>query len=608
MSMLDRAKKYVAKNNFASDHPLLKLGVERDARDAYFDGLVFAALSDDEKIEEPERDYLAKAAQSLAIPEDEIDERLQNFIKSDPLNCGMEAVKSLPGKDGEVAKLFLCEFSRVWSSHHQSVDDLCEWRKQLSAWMHVFYDEAFFAKFDDVVAKVLTDPTAVYALCDDFDDDVIRYLFSEIADVENIFIKKREEEERAVLPHPLKNSLSVEQKEHYVNAVRNAVDETSGNSPTKVQQKGLHHLAISLGVNGNDARAESISKITESSFESEKRNMAFFLYCDIARLFAMDGHAEFSAIQNQKLDNVLDTMKLLPEDETEFLREYSTYLGNGKESDTAVVVQKAQSRVRFPEGFIRYFTPNMKPIALPGGDTEPGVYQIVDGHYRLENTLKVNSKTRLVIKNAIVDFASEAKIELWGSNVAISESEFNGEKTGREELIAIPFFDLRDNCTVSRCSFNGAKSRAAFEAFLSGNVHIDSCKFNELRGSDNHPIVKSHHFVCRKSQWANCVASNNYFETFQAEFVACDFMNCTMGSFVKTWLDSYLKITACLFEECVSNGRFMDYNEFDDDRSAKLENNCQLDCQGVDSSFSTAIEQLREARAMLEDGENENMS
>lgn len=608
MSLLDRAKKYVAKNNFSGEHPLLKMGVERDVRDAYFDGLVFAALSDDEKIEEAERDYLAKAAQSLAIPEDEIDEILQNFIKSDPLNCGMEAVKSLPGKDGEVAKLFLCEFSRVWSSHHQSVDDLCEWRKQLSAWMHVFYDEAFFAKFDDVVAKVLTDPTAVYALCDDFDDDVIRYLFSEIADVENIFIKKREEEERAVLPHPLKNSLSVEQKEHYVNAVRNAVDETSDNSPTKVQQKGLHHLAISLGVNGNDARAESISKITESSFESEKRNMAFFLYCDIARLFAMDGHAEFSAIQYQKLDNVLDTMKLLPEDETEFLREYSTYLGNGKESDSAVVVQKAQSRVRFPEGFIRYFTPNMKPIALPGGDTEPGVYQIVDGHYRLENTLKVNSKTRLVIKNAIIDFAPEAKIVLWGSNVAISESEFNGEKTGREELIAIPFFDLRDNCTVSRCSFNGAKSRAAFEAFLSGNVHIDSCKFNELRGSDNHPIVKSHNFVCRKSQWANCVASNNYFETFQAEFVACDFMNCTMGSFVKTWLHSYLKITACLFEECVSNGRFRDYNEFDDDRSAKLENNCQLECQGVDSSFSTAIEQLREARAMLEDGENENMS
>lgn len=617
MSLLERAKKYVAKNNFASDHPLLKLGVERDVRDAYFDGLIFAALSDDEKIEEPERDYLAKVAQSLDIPEDEIDERLQNFIKSDPLNCGMEAVKSLPGKNGEVAKLFLCEFSRVWSSHHQSDDDLCEWRKQLSAWMHLFYDEVFFAKFDAVTAKVLTDPTAVYSLCDDFDDDVIRYLFSDIADVENIFSKKREEEERAVLPHPLRNSLSVEQKERYINAVRNAVDETSDNSPTKVQQKGLHHLAISLGVNGNDARAESISKVTESSFESEKRNIAFFLYCDIARLFAMDGHAEFSAIQYQKLCEVVTALKLSPED-TEFLCGYRVFIGNGNAAGAAEFIRQTQSSIRFPDGFIKYFTPNMKVIVLGGGDTPEGVYQIVDGHYRLQKTLKVGSNTRLVIKNAVIDFAPGAQIELYGKAEDISDSEFNGEKTEDDDLLGKQFFSESGNGDVKfeRCSFNGAGCRSVIYT-EEGNIVIESCRFNRLCGKEDLPIIYSDFYrpflssiTISNSQFNDCRASGCFCRAdsygSRVEVVACDFISCTAATILRTRYDKDVVCKACLFERC----DFKDFHKYDEvaesGRSVMSDNYFDEkptgNVSGLLSIFlqsNCTMEHLREVRAEL---------
>ncbi len=600
MSLLDRAKKYVAKNNFASEHPLLRMGVERDVRDAYFDGLVFAALSDDEKIDEPERDYLAKVAQSLDIPGDEIEERLQNFIKSDPLNCGMEAVKSLPGKNGEVVKLFLCEFSRVWSSHHQSVDDLCEWRKQLSAWMHLFYDETFFVKFDNVVAKVLTDPTASYALCDDFDDGVIRYLFSEIADVENIFIKKREEEERAVLPHPLKNSLSVEQKEHYVNIVRYAVDETSDNSPTKVQQKGLHHLAISLGVNGNDARAESISKITESSFESEKRNLAFFLYCDMARLFAMDGHAEFSAIQYQKLYEVATALKLSPED-TEFLCRYRVFVGNGDAADAAEFIRQTQSSVRFPDGFIKYFTPNMKVIVLEGGDTPEGVYQIVDGRYRLEKTLKVGSNTRLVIKNAIVDFAPEAQIELGSCAAEISDCEFNGEQTDIEDLIAKPFFkgDWARHVKFDRCRFNGAGCRAV--ASIDGKIEVESCRFNRLCGMKGMLIASGvwHSIVISNSQWNDCRARGCFFNgdvAVDIKVVACDFVSCSAEEFIHTHYDKNIVCRACSFERCDFK-KFSEYNEVAETGRPIISDN-YFDDNPRGEAVCT-LERLREVRAEL---------
>ena len=614
MSLLARVKKHVAENNFVGAHPLLEMGMGRDICDAYFDGLVFASVADDEKVEGPERDYLAKVAQSLDIPEDEIDERIRN-LTADPENCvkcGMEAVKTLGGKGDEVARLFLCEFTRVWSSHSQSKAELDEFRKQLSAWMHFLYDEKFFSIFDDVSAKAASDPAIVGALLDRLDDHTIRYLFSEIPDVENIFLKKREEEERAVLPHPLKNVLSEELKTHYLNVVRHAVEETSDNLPTKMQKNGLRHLGIALGVDGASAKTETISKIFETSFDSEKRNISFFLYIDIARLFAMDGHAEFSAVQQQKLEEVVGALMLAPED-AEFLGAYSVFVGNDKEADAAELVQHAQSSIRFPDGFIRYGMPNMKPIVLAGGDTKDGVYQIVEGRYRLEKTLKVGANTRLVIKNAVIDFAPEAQIELGSCVAEISDCEFNGEQTDVEDLIGKPFFkgDCASHVKFERCRFNGVGCRAV--ASIRDKIDVESCRFNRLCGTEGIPIISCHYnsIMISNSQWNDCRAKGLFFNGGSygdsIEVVACDFVSCSAEKFMHTHYNKDIVCRACLFERCDFK-EFREYNEMAENGSPRISDNhfddkSSGDVAGLSSIFlrqsNCTIERLREVRVEL---------
>ncbi len=60
MSLLSKMKKKTEELRVQANHPILAMKVGRDVIDAYFEGIVFAAVADDEKIDEAERDYLSK--------------------------------------------------------------------------------------------------------------------------------------------------------------------------------------------------------------------------------------------------------------------------------------------------------------------------------------------------------------------------------------------------------------------------------------------------------------------------------------------------------------------------------------------------------------------
>ena len=604
MSLLSKMKKKTEELRVQDNHPILAMKVGRDVLDAYFEGIVFAAVADDEKIDEAEHDYLSKVGLSLGIPNEEIDEKVNSFVNVDSdgkIARAVDLARVLQGS-GLVATILLCEFSLVWTSHDHDASELDGTRRQLAEWMGLEgfdYDEKFFALFDEVSAKVKDDPKAVYALYDYLDDDVIRYLFADIFEIERIFAEKRDAENRAVLPHPLKTVLDDAQKACYLSAVRSAVNETSDNAPTKLQRKGLRHLAIALGVKDADAATEE--KEIALSPDSAMRSLAFFRYCDTARLFAMDGRPSFSAAQNQALDGIVTEFKLVPEDAA-FLREYTAFFGNEKEPDAAVVVQKAQSSIRFPDGFIRYFTPNMKPIVLAGGNTSAGVYQIVDGHYRLDKTLKIDSQTRLVIKNAIIEFASEAIIELRYCNVEITDSEFRGEKVVEAKKNGVPFFlgymgDKQD-ITFERCHFNGVESRAACHVEGRGIV-VKSCRFNGLVGTKDMPIIGNskrglNSLTCVQSQWRNCHAEY-IFKAVHIKICACDFIYCVFTYLGFTSYPEDFKLVRNLFEECNSSN----YHSFERGGSGRpiIVNNYVIN--GAETS-DDSFEQWNKARIELE--------
>lgn len=607
MSLLSKMKKTNEELRVQANHPILAMKVGRDVLDAYFEGIVFAAVADDEKIDEAEHDYLSKVGSSLGIPNEEIDEKVNSFVNVDSdgkIARAVDLARVLQG-NGLVATILLCEFSLVWTSHDHDASELDGTRRLLAEWMGLEgfdYDEKFFALFDEVSAKVKDDPKAVYALYDYLDDDVIRYLFADIFEIKRIFAEKRDAENRAVLPHPLKAVLDDAQKAYYLSAVRSAVNETSGNAPTKIQQKGLRHLAIALGV--KDANVATDGKEIILTPNSAMRSLAFFRYCDMARLFAMDGRPAFSAAQKQSLEDVATSFKLVPED-VAFLKEYSAYLGNGKEPDAAEVVRDAQSKIRFPDGFIRYFTPNMKSIVLAGGDAPVGVYQIVDGHYRLEHTLNVGAQTRLVIKNAVIDFAPEAVIELSDCATEISDSTFieanaiiaNGNKKKTEDE-SKPFFSGQSKHEIKfeNCRFDGADCRPGITVEDDcATIEFNQCQFNRLAGY--YGIRGGRELTCYQSIWNDCKAEyfivTPYKSYAKQHFIACDFINCVSKERFFAW--SGISIELCLFERCTSGTE--DFGASDNGC------NCAIGSNGIPEYVSrnfVTLDKMREARAKIE--------
>ena len=176
-------KRREAEERLIGSHPIVKMGVGRDVRDAYFQGLVFAAFADDNKVDQSERNKLARVAKTLAVDEDEVDGAIETLMKMGDeakLSLGEEVAKMLGGT--ECALPFLCEFSLMWMAH-DSYDQksLCEWREQLAKW-GMPYPEKWFARFDEVVATVKDSPKALLELEGKLSEEMIVHLFSGMVD------------------------------------------------------------------------------------------------------------------------------------------------------------------------------------------------------------------------------------------------------------------------------------------------------------------------------------------------------------------------------------------------------------------------------------------
>lgn len=62
-------------------HPVVKAGCSRDVRDAYFHGLVFAAIADDEKVDADERSLLNGMVESFGLNAADIDGAIASIAK-----------------------------------------------------------------------------------------------------------------------------------------------------------------------------------------------------------------------------------------------------------------------------------------------------------------------------------------------------------------------------------------------------------------------------------------------------------------------------------------------------------------------------------------------
>lgn len=135
------ARKYAQLMTELEVHPLLKWWCARDVRDAYFCGVVFAALTDDIEIDENERKTCERIGRSLEFSVKEIEDLILSVTKT--VNAAVEAVDPETGAGGDevfavleesamsladdkVFRMFLAEYVKVCGTKKFDAKDVKE--------------------------------------------------------------------------------------------------------------------------------------------------------------------------------------------------------------------------------------------------------------------------------------------------------------------------------------------------------------------------------------------------------------------------------------------------------------------------------------------------
>ena len=138
MALLKRVndRKVAAKQAEEARHPIVKLGADRNVREAYFGGLAFAAVANDDAIDDDERRRLVGLGSSLELPSDEVEQTLRTVASAtddEKMALIEECARQID--DAKVADLFLKEFEGLWKLGGGSADEYKAFRTQLVAWM-----------------------------------------------------------------------------------------------------------------------------------------------------------------------------------------------------------------------------------------------------------------------------------------------------------------------------------------------------------------------------------------------------------------------------------------------------------------------------------------
>ena len=144
MALRDRYLKDQAVGRVAQEkgddttHPLLRSAADRDIRDAYFYGLVFAAFANDEQgvVDEQERVKLLEIGGLLQLSTSEVEQaiaRVDSLGDADKMALIEECVRGW--KDPDVVSAFLVEFETIWKIGGGSYEDLSGFYTDFEKWM-----------------------------------------------------------------------------------------------------------------------------------------------------------------------------------------------------------------------------------------------------------------------------------------------------------------------------------------------------------------------------------------------------------------------------------------------------------------------------------------
>lgn len=185
-------------------HPLLKWGCDRSVRDVYFCGIVFAALTDDVKVDTNERKSLTRIGRSLALPDAEIEEAITAAEKvvRDSINAlnpetgeGGDKVFSLLEEcadslvDENVFRLFVAEYVKVCATKGRNAEVERDVNSQLVDYVcprvgHVIDKKGYSEIWSMLDGGKDIHVKSLNGLASWIGDDAVRYYMRDVADVD----------------------------------------------------------------------------------------------------------------------------------------------------------------------------------------------------------------------------------------------------------------------------------------------------------------------------------------------------------------------------------------------------------------------------------------
>ena len=185
---VEAARELAAQIKELEVHPLLKWDCARSVRDAYFCGIVFAAVSDEDNVvDDVERKVIDRIGRSLALSEDEVEEIVKSVtevVKTAISGGGVDVFALLEEssnalRDKNVFQLFVAEYVKVCGAKEVvGTDDV---RNQLTSYACAHTGIDLDLRFYKALCRCLVSPNEVkgvdlVALSEFLGDEVLRYL------------------------------------------------------------------------------------------------------------------------------------------------------------------------------------------------------------------------------------------------------------------------------------------------------------------------------------------------------------------------------------------------------------------------------------------------
>jgi hypothetical protein len=325
-----------------------------------------------------------------------------------------------------------------------------------------------------------------------------------------------EAHDSTIKPHPLKeNSLfTIDAKISYLALVLFSLLVDQGELDAEKEQF-VHDLGVSLGISDSEIQTmrstisslntsqERIDFIKENVSAVQERDIAMFLYCEMAKAINLGENA--SKEGTSFLDGMMKLLQISSKDAS-FLQEYLNYFSNGTAEEIFPFIQSNQdSGITLPQEFVRYFTPQAMPAPLSEGPLPDGESRIENGMYMLTGEMKVHARSILIAKNATIILTNNAYINIEQGKVTFENCKFIAHDDGAPiEADYMIVAKGKDILEISHCEFHGYSRRSG--VWNGGKLTVKNCIFEKLYGQKHGILSSCDRLECHDSSFSSCTA------------------------------------------------------------------------------------------------------